>query len=58
MVAAIDSLIHRPMLYRLSYAHHRLIADSLTLFFYTASVCTVAIEGSFAIWAKHPTHTS
>jgi hypothetical protein len=37
------------MLYQLSYAHHRLIANSLTLFFYAASVCMFAIEGSVAI---------
>src|ERR1700680_3343131 len=37
------------MLYQLSYAHHRLIANSLTLFLYAASVCMFAIEGSVAM---------
>jgi hypothetical protein len=35
-----------------------LIADSLTLFFYGASVCMLAIEDRVAVWAEHPTHTS
>ena len=35
-----------------------LIADSLTLFFYAASVCMLAMEDRVAIWAAHPTHTS
>jgi hypothetical protein len=67
--SAEDGICHRPMLYQLSYAHHTLIGNSLTLFFsgcFCLHVCNrrqlsdfirMELRSSMCIYSNHSVTT-